>query len=91
MQLKRLILFVDIDILEQFSVALCFKLIYLALSFQIKTVIAKANGFSGGKQFSPVVFYGSPNGVPPKRPISYWRLLHEIRLDLSEKKKADLR
>ncbi|KAI9112899.1 hypothetical protein K1719_016013 [Acacia pycnantha] len=58
---------------------------------KIKSVIAKANGFSLGKQFSPVVFYGSPHGVPPKKPVSYWRLLHEIRLDLFEKNRSDLR
>ncbi|KAK9088088.1 hypothetical protein Syun_030482 [Stephania yunnanensis] len=33
-------------------------------------------------QFSPVVFYGSPDGVPPKRPTRLLRLLHEIRKDL---------
>ncbi|GER51046.1 DNA primases [Striga asiatica] len=36
------------------------------------------------RKFSPVVFYGSPNGVPPKRPSSLLRLLHEIRVDLAE-------
>uniref|UniRef100_A0A1J3HV83 DNA-directed primase/polymerase protein n=1 Tax=Noccaea caerulescens TaxID=107243 RepID=A0A1J3HV83_NOCCA len=41
-----------------------------------------------GRQFSPVVFYGSPNGVPPKRPLSLLRLLREIRIDLSEERKA---
>ncbi|XP_071934157.1 uncharacterized protein [Coffea arabica] len=39
------------------------------------------------KQFSPIVFYGSPHGVPPKRPARLLRLLHEIRVDLSEKNK----
>lgn len=41
-----------------------------------------------GRQFSPVVFYGSPNGVPPKKPLSLLRLLREIRIDLSEERKA---
>lgn len=41
-----------------------------------------------GRQFSPIVFYGSPNGVPPKRPLSLLRLLREIRIDLSEERKA---
>ncbi|KAG2280748.1 hypothetical protein Bca52824_051968 [Brassica carinata] len=41
-----------------------------------------------GRQFSPVVFYGSPNGVPPKRPLSLLRLLREIRIDLTEERKA---
>ncbi|XP_028799436.1 DNA-directed primase/polymerase protein isoform X3 [Neltuma alba] len=58
---------------------------------KIKSVIAKANGFSHGKHVSPVVFYGSPHGVPPKRPVRYWRLLHEIRLDLFEKNKSGSR
>ncbi|XP_054811765.1 uncharacterized protein LOC129312981 isoform X1 [Prosopis cineraria] len=58
---------------------------------KIKSAIAKANGFGLGKQFSPVVFYGTPHGVPPKKPVHYWRLLHEIRLDLIEKNKPDLR
>ncbi|KAL3524326.1 hypothetical protein ACH5RR_017160 [Cinchona calisaya] len=39
------------------------------------------------KQFSPIVFYGSPHGVPPKRPARLLRLLHEIRVDLSEHSK----
>ncbi|CAH8279408.1 unnamed protein product [Arabidopsis lyrata] len=43
---------------------------------------------SVGRQFSPIVFYGSPNGVPPKRPLSLLRLLREIRIDLSEERKA---
>ncbi|KAL1206731.1 hypothetical protein V5N11_027289 [Cardamine amara subsp. amara] len=43
---------------------------------------------SVGRQFSPVVFYGSPNGVPPKKPLSLLRLLREIRIDLSEERKA---
>ncbi|XP_010537140.1 PREDICTED: DNA-directed primase/polymerase protein isoform X2 [Tarenaya hassleriana] len=46
---------------------------------------------SGGKQISPVVFYGSPNGVPPKRPLSLLRLLHEIRIDLSEQNESNFR
>ncbi|CAA0812942.1 DNA primases [Striga hermonthica] len=40
------------------------------------------------RKFSPVVFYGSPNGVPPKRPSSLLRLLHEIRVDLAEHNKS---
>ncbi|KAK4836935.1 hypothetical protein QYF36_001476 [Acer negundo] len=44
-----------------------------------------------GKQISPVIFYGTPHGVPPKRPLSLLRLLHEIRLDLSEHHKSNLR
>ncbi|XP_022865174.1 DNA-directed primase/polymerase protein [Olea europaea var. sylvestris] len=39
------------------------------------------------KQFSPMVFYGSPHGVPPNRPARLLRLLHEIRVDLSEQTK----
>nr|GMC67130.1 DNA-directed primase/polymerase protein isoform X1 [Ipomoea batatas] len=48
---------------------------------------AKRKYHSNGKQFCPLVFYGSPHGVPPKRPASLLRLLHEIRVDLSEQKK----
>ncbi|KAL7107035.1 hypothetical protein ACP275_06G028600 [Erythranthe tilingii] len=40
-----------------------------------------------GKQFSPRIFYGSPHGVPPKRPARLLRLLHEIRVDLAEQNK----
>ncbi|KAJ4823721.1 hypothetical protein Tsubulata_032139 [Turnera subulata] len=46
---------------------------------------------SGKKQISPVVFYGSPHGVPPKRPISLLRLLREIRVDLAEQPKLKSR
>uniref|UniRef100_A0A7C9CL28 DNA-directed primase/polymerase protein n=1 Tax=Opuntia streptacantha TaxID=393608 RepID=A0A7C9CL28_OPUST len=42
-------------------------------------------------QVSPVVFYGSPHGVPPKRPSSFLRLLREIRIDLAERRKSNLR
>ncbi|XP_057426931.1 uncharacterized protein LOC130720319 [Lotus japonicus] len=45
-----------------------------------------------GKHISPVVFYGSPQGVPPKKPTRFlWRLLREIRLDLSQPNKLNLR
>jgi hypothetical protein len=37
---------------------------------------------------SPIVFYGSPQGVPVKKPMSLLRLLREIRIDL--KKQTDL-
>lgn len=36
---------------------------------------------------SPVVFYGSPQGVQVKKPQSFLRLLHVIRFDL--KKQTD--
>ncbi|CAN0891818.1 DNA-directed primase/polymerase protein, partial [Linum grandiflorum] len=52
---------------------------------------SKGNKLRYGKQISPVVFYGSPNGVPPKRPVSLLRLLREIRVDLSEQGKENLR
>ncbi|GMN44528.1 hypothetical protein TIFTF001_013734 [Ficus carica] len=49
----------------------------------------KADSFGSGKQISPVVFYGSPHGVPPKRPSRLLlRLLHEIRVDLAEHNKS---
>uniref|UniRef100_A0A0D9WYM6 DNA-directed primase/polymerase protein n=1 Tax=Leersia perrieri TaxID=77586 RepID=A0A0D9WYM6_9ORYZ len=44
--------------------------------------------FTGRKQMSPVVFYGSPQGVPVKKPLSLLQLLREIRIDL--KKQTDL-
>ncbi|KAF8700733.1 hypothetical protein HU200_034086 [Digitaria exilis] len=44
--------------------------------------------FTGRKQMSPVVFYGSPQGVPVKKPHSLLRLLREIRIDLN--KQTDL-
>ncbi|KAF4361710.1 hypothetical protein F8388_026400 [Cannabis sativa] len=44
------------------------------------------------KQISPVVFYGSPHGVPPKRPSRLLlRLLNEIRVDLFEHSKSSSR
>ncbi|KAK8714757.1 hypothetical protein V6N13_042106 [Hibiscus sabdariffa] len=51
----------------------------------------KPGKFRHGKQFSPVIFYGSPHGIPPKRPLSLLRLLREIRIDLSEEDKSNLR
>ncbi|KAK9292255.1 hypothetical protein L1049_020219 [Liquidambar formosana] len=51
----------------------------------------KANNFSHGKHISPVIFYGSPHGVPPKRPYSLLRLLREIRVDLTEQNQSNLR
>ncbi|TVU39374.1 hypothetical protein EJB05_12788 [Eragrostis curvula] len=40
--------------------------------------------FTGRKQMTPIVFYGSPQGVPVKKPLSLWRLLREIRIDLKK-------
>ncbi|XP_020095480.1 DNA-directed primase/polymerase protein isoform X3 [Ananas comosus] len=40
--------------------------------------------FRSGKQITPIVFYGSPQGAPVKRPSRLLRLLHEIRIDLRE-------
>uniref|UniRef100_A0A162AFI4 DNA-directed primase/polymerase protein n=1 Tax=Daucus carota subsp. sativus TaxID=79200 RepID=A0A162AFI4_DAUCS len=51
---------------------------------KIDSSAVKQNEFNNGRRFSPLVFYGSPNGVPPKRPTSLLRLLYEIRRDLSE-------
>ncbi|XP_010261356.1 PREDICTED: DNA-directed primase/polymerase protein isoform X3 [Nelumbo nucifera] len=47
------------------------------------TTMAKAIAFSSGKQLSPVIFYGSPYGVPAKRPYRLLKLLNEIREDLT--------
>lgn len=44
--------------------------------------------FRNRKQMSPIVFYGSPQGVPVKKPMSLLRLLREIHVDL--KKQTDL-
>uniref|UniRef100_A0A0A9F392 DNA-directed primase/polymerase protein n=1 Tax=Arundo donax TaxID=35708 RepID=A0A0A9F392_ARUDO len=44
--------------------------------------------FTGRNQMPPIVFYGSPQGVPVKKPLSLLRLLREIRIDL--KKQTDL-
>ncbi|KAI7756664.1 hypothetical protein M8C21_033578 [Ambrosia artemisiifolia] len=43
---------------------------------------------NNGSQFSPVVFYGSPQGVPPKKPSRLLRLLHEIRVELAAQHKS---
>ncbi|RAL54223.1 hypothetical protein DM860_018203 [Cuscuta australis] len=48
---------------------------------------SKAKRNSNRKQFSPLVFYRSPHGVPPKRPASLLRLLQEIHVDLREQNK----
>lgn len=62
------------------------------LSFQFKSAVTKTKSFGRGKHISPVVFYGSPQGVPPKKPTRFlWRLLREIRLDLSQPNKLNLR
>ncbi|KAL7229826.1 hypothetical protein ACSBR2_008391 [Camellia fascicularis] len=47
----------------------------------------KTNNFNKRKHLSPVIFYGSPHGVPPKRPSHLLRLLREIHVDLAEQKK----
>ncbi|XP_050140860.1 uncharacterized protein LOC126616732 isoform X11 [Malus sylvestris] len=52
----------------------------------------KPNKFNRQKEFSPVVFYGSPHGVPPKKPSrSFLRLLREIRVDLAAQKRLTSR
>jgi hypothetical protein len=63
--------------------------ILLLLQFDTETV--KANKINHGKQFSPIVFYGSPHGVPPKRPASLLQLLNQIRVDLTEQDKLSPR
>ncbi|KAJ6684082.1 hypothetical protein OIU85_007740 [Salix viminalis] len=57
---------------------------------KIASNAVEGKNVSHGKQISPVVFYGSPHGVPPKRPISLLRLLREIRIDLAEQQKSHL-
>ncbi|KAJ8752941.1 hypothetical protein K2173_008676 [Erythroxylum novogranatense] len=51
----------------------------------------KVNRTGYGRKISPVVFYGSPHGVPPKRPISLLRLLREIRIDLANEQRSNSR
>ncbi|KAM7499710.1 hypothetical protein LguiA_024124 [Lonicera macranthoides] len=51
------------------------------------TPTVKRNNFNNGNRISPLVFYGSPRGVLPKRPTSLLRLLHEIRVDIAEQNK----
>ncbi|XP_068635004.1 uncharacterized protein [Aristolochia californica] len=51
---------------------------------ELATPIASMKKFNGRNQISPVVFYGSPHGVPAKRPLQLLRLLCEIRVDLTE-------
>ncbi|PIA34268.1 hypothetical protein AQUCO_03800095v1 [Aquilegia coerulea] len=58
---------------------------------QLATKQVKAVNFTRGKQISPVVFYGSPHGVPAKRPTRLLQLLREIRHDLSEDKNVSSR
>ncbi|XP_020220222.2 DNA-directed primase/polymerase protein isoform X2 [Cajanus cajan] len=60
---------------------------------KLKSAVArKSQSIGRGKQFSPIVFYGSPHGVPPKRPTRIlWRLLREICPDLSQQKKLNIR
>ncbi|XP_004515987.2 uncharacterized protein [Cicer arietinum] len=58
---------------------------------KLKSAIAKTKSCGNRKQFSPVVFYGSPHGVPPKKPTRLWRLLHEMRIDLSQQNKLNRR
>ncbi|GJX08092.1 hypothetical protein Tco_0196024 [Tanacetum coccineum] len=52
------------------------------------TPIVGKKKLNNGSQFSPVVFYGSPQGVPPKRPSRLLRLLHEIRVELAAQHKS---
>ncbi|KAK6936777.1 hypothetical protein RJ641_033807 [Dillenia turbinata] len=43
------------------------------------------------RQISPIIFYGSPHGVPPKRPSSMLRLLREIQIEIHKEHKSNLR
>ncbi|XP_010671594.2 uncharacterized protein LOC104888354 [Beta vulgaris subsp. vulgaris] len=55
------------------------------------SVTNKTNKLIAGRQISPGVFYGSPHGVPPKRPSSLLRVLREIHLDLAGRRKSNSR
>ncbi|KAK4726573.1 hypothetical protein R3W88_031490 [Solanum pinnatisectum] len=54
------------------------------------SLTTKIQSLKKGSQFSPLVFYGSPHGVPPKRPARLLRLLNEIRVDFNEQNKLSL-
>ncbi|KAL6138186.1 hypothetical protein ACLB2K_004732 [Fragaria x ananassa] len=61
---------------------------YLLLRLQGGSATVEAKNVNRRKQLSPVVFYGSPNGVPPKRPSRLLlRVLREIRVDLTAQKR----
>ncbi|KAL2922067.1 DNA-directed primase/polymerase protein [Bienertia sinuspersici] len=60
-------------------------------SLNLGSVTNKTNKLLAGKQISPGVFYGSPHGVPPKKPSSLLRVLREIHLDLAERRKTNSR
>lgn len=63
---------------------------FVSLFLQLGSSTVKAKCSNSGKQISPVVFYGTPHGVPPKRPLSLLRLLREIRVDLSKEDSSNL-
>ncbi|OVA02115.1 DNA primase [Macleaya cordata] len=56
----------------------------LCMEKQLGTTEINPIKFKSRKRISPVVFYGSPHGVPAKRPKRLLQLLHEIHNDLSE-------
>lgn len=58
---------------------------------QIDTPTVTKKRYNNGQRITPLVFYGSPHGVPPKRPVRLLRLLHEIRLDLTEQNRLRYR
>ncbi|XP_059289513.1 uncharacterized protein LOC132043042 isoform X2 [Lycium ferocissimum] len=57
------------------------------VDFNVGSLTANIQNKKKGPQFSPLVFYGSPHGVPPKRPARLLRLLNEIRVDFNEQNK----
>ncbi|XP_060190078.1 uncharacterized protein LOC132619142 isoform X2 [Lycium barbarum] len=57
------------------------------VDFNVGSLTANIQSKKKGPQFSPLVFYGSPHGVPPKRPARLLRLLNEIRVDFNEQNK----
>lgn len=52
---------------------------------------AQPKTYKSAKQISPLVFYGSPCGVPPKRASRLLRLLREIHVDLTEQSNLNFR
>lgn len=68
------------------------KINYFALQFQLKSAVTRAQSIGCGKQFSPIVFYGSPCGIPPKKPTRMlWRMLREICPNVSQQNILSIR
>ncbi|RZB91845.1 DNA-directed primase/polymerase protein isoform B [Glycine soja] len=59
---------------------------------KLKSAVTRAQSIGCGKQFSPIVFYGSPCGIPPKKPTRMlWRMLREICPNVSQQNILSIR